>query len=39
MKTVEVDEIWQLLYKHVHSNYSSFKHAFLQFDIVSPEFS
>ena len=35
MKTVEADEIWQLLYKHVNNNYSSFKQAFLQFDIVS----
>ncbi|XP_053398276.1 EF-hand calcium-binding domain-containing protein 6-like [Mercenaria mercenaria] len=33
IQTVEVDEIWKLLYKHVQSNYGSFKQAFLQFDV------
>ncbi|KAH3735163.1 hypothetical protein DPMN_041624, partial [Dreissena polymorpha] len=31
--TVEVDDIWKLLYKHVHSNYGSIKQAFLQMDV------
>lgn len=35
IQTVESDEVWKLLYKHVQSNYGSFKQAFLQFDIVS----
>jgi hypothetical protein len=34
IETVEVDDIWKLLYKHVQSNYGSFKQAFLQFDVV-----
>lgn len=33
IQTLEVDDIWKMLYKHVNSNYGSFKQAFLQFDI------
>lgn len=33
IQTVEVDDIWKLLYKHVQRNYGSLKEAFLQFDV------
>lgn len=32
MKTVEVDDIWKLLFKHVQSHYPSLKQAFLEID-------
>ncbi|XP_069133814.1 EF-hand calcium-binding domain-containing protein 6-like isoform X1 [Argopecten irradians] len=34
MQSFEVDDIWRLLYKHVHNHYHSIKQAFLQFDIT-----
>ena len=34
MKTVEVEDIWKLLYKHVHNHYPSLKQAFLEIDAV-----
>ncbi|KAL3881564.1 hypothetical protein ACJMK2_027990 [Sinanodonta woodiana] len=33
-ETVNADDIWKLLYKHVHNHYSSMKQAFLQIDIT-----
>ncbi|OWF48504.1 EF-hand calcium-binding domain-containing protein 6 [Mizuhopecten yessoensis] len=33
MQKFEVEDIWRLLYKHVHNHYHSIKQAFLQFDI------
>jgi len=35
MKTVEVEDIWKLLYKHVQNHYPSLKQAFLEIDAVS----
>ncbi|XP_046566155.1 EF-hand calcium-binding domain-containing protein 6-like [Haliotis rubra] len=32
-KMMEADDIWYQLYRHVQSNYSSFKSAFLEFDV------
>jgi hypothetical protein len=35
MKTVDVEDIWKLLYKHVQNHYPSLKQAFLEIDAVS----
>ncbi|VDI45640.1 Hypothetical predicted protein [Mytilus galloprovincialis] len=32
MKTIEVEDIWKLLYKHVQNHYPSLKQAFLEID-------
>ncbi|KAK3098848.1 hypothetical protein FSP39_023679 [Pinctada imbricata] len=32
LHTVQTDDLWRLLYKHVQSHYPSLKEAFLQFD-------
>ena len=35
LHTIQTEDLWRLLYKHVQSHYSSLKQAFLQFDSVS----